>query len=60
MKLQVRLRDQDEALRKYFESIKPGDQAYEARRLMELGLAAIHGGFGGRHETRDIIRKNEE
>jgi hypothetical protein len=41
MKLQIRLRESDKVLREYFEKIKPGDQAHEARRLMMIGLSTL-------------------
>ncbi|SFJ62574.1 hypothetical protein SAMN02799624_05231 [Paenibacillus sp. UNC496MF] len=38
MRLQVTLREADTKLREHFEPINKGDQAYEARRLLLLGL----------------------
>jgi hypothetical protein len=57
MRLQVTLRDIDTALKDHFGPIAKGDQSYEARRLLMLGLEAdkAKNGLGN---NRDIEKNN--
>lgn len=52
-KITIRLRKEDEVLRKHFEKIKKGDHSYEARRLMELGLEK-------EREEKELLKKLKE